>query len=194
VPKSSFLSSLLFSVMVLMLLLSSSSLALGSSINNLSDMDSAFTLFGVDSAGNVFVLSPGATLHLDRGMLDFASSVPPGWTRGDVTFTLSFNNQMFAGSTSVFNGSFCHPTSACFFFSFNGIAISQRYPATLTLTFGGTNGGTSTAKFVVAPVAEPGTVLLFGTGSAFLFVLVYRHRRRIAEASLAFAGSRPLES
>jgi hypothetical protein len=183
--KSSF-SLLAFSLTVLTLLLSSGSPALANSIhnniNNLASADSTFTLFGVESNGSISVLSPGFTLHLHSEATPlFASGFPLGWTSGDLTITLSFDNQVIVWNWPSISGGPCPPTSVCAWYYLNGIAVSQKYPATLTFTFGGANGGTSSAQFFIAPAPEPGTMLLFATGGAFLLMLGYRGRRRIVE-------------
>lgn len=149
--------------------------AFSDSIKN--NLDSSFTLFGLDTAGNTFALTPETTLHVAPLGLSFAASVPPGWIRGLITFQLSFDDQIRQGSTSMFGGApFCNANAPCFFFTFGDISIRQKYPALLTLSYGGANGATETAKFMVAPAPEPGTLMLSGTGVLLLLVWLYRAR------------------
>jgi hypothetical protein len=145
--------------------------AQANSINNLADIESTVTLLGVDRAGSLFALTPSTLVRtVDREYV-FASTLPTNWTNGEaVTFSLSFDNQTFSGSGNAFGPSH-------FEFAFGFPAISQKFPATVTVTFA--NGGTSTASFIIAPAPEPGTMLLFGTGG-LLLALAIRARRRTA--------------
>jgi len=162
------------SITAFLFLLMFGSQALGDCIHDVDKLDSAFTLYGDAlpfDATKTFVLTPTSILHMTRQGLDFAASVPAGWTRGLITFQLSFDNQVFSGRTTMFgSASACKAGDPCFFFgwAFPPGSITQKYPATLTLTYGGPNGATETSSFVVAPVPEPGTVVFFGTGVLLL--------------------------
>src|SRR5271157_215507 len=137
------------------------------SITNLATADSSFTLFGFNGR-SFFVLTPDSTVHLDSfGVARFASGLPLGWTSGSLILTASFDNQNFVSTWPYLSGGPCPPTSVCFqYFIGNLPAVTRRVPATLTLSFGGPNGGTASDKFFIASAPEPSAMLLFCTGAA----------------------------
>jgi hypothetical protein len=143
------------------------------------DSGQLVTLVGSDFTGT-FVLTPNSIVHLTQGLLHFGFSTPVGWAGGAVTFAFSIGD--FNTSGGFPNVSPCPtPNVACFGFGLGGIPnIGQMTPASWTLTFLGTNGGTETAHFFVSDATpEPPTLLLFGTGGVLLGV-IYRCRMRSA--------------
>lgn len=167
---------LVFSITALVIVLAFNTQALANSINNLVPTDSSFTLFGVNGS-TIFVLTPESTVHLnDFGYADFASGQPLGWTSGSLTLTVSFDNQQFVSSFPKFSTGPCSPTIVCIQYFIADLPVTQRVPATFTVSFGGPNGGTASTEFFIAPVPEPSAMLLFCTGAAFLAAKYRRYK------------------
>ena len=167
-----------FCLVVALLITFSSSSALANTIHTLDKFDSSFILYGLDSKGDTFALSSDTVVHVSHGFLSFSASVPPGWTKGLITFQLSYGSTVLTGSTSLFGGGgACQPSTPCFYFGWGVGSLPQSYSAVLTLTYGGTNGATETSDLIIAPAPEPGTLFLFSLGSTLILLAVYRSRR-----------------
>ena len=110
------------------------------------------TISGVDQAGNLVALTPSTVIELSSRVV-FQSTLPSNWTRGEAfTVTVSFEGLTFGASGNAYMSSYTGWGLVLPANSQSGVylkAITQEYPATLTVTFA--NGGTDTEEFTIAP-------------------------------------------
>lgn len=141
----------------------------------------SITIFDISRTGALIQLTPSTVVEqtgpLGEGSIYFQATIPANWTRGEAyTFSLSFDGNTISGSGNAYMNyaevgfNFPANTDGGVFLK----AIRQEYPATITVSFAG--GGTVSEQFIVAPVPEPGTWVLLGTGVLMIAGVSVRFR------------------